>query len=139
MEQAHKPRTHHELFQQDIWWLDNRGEWHELATMDRSHRGNLLPFLRKNVRHYHASAYTSLIASVLMQIHDPSDGVWMMQDEAAGEYELQTPEEWLESTPLVVKLRALEVEATRLDELRRQLNNRTFLARRRIQRWLRAR
>lgn len=119
------------LMNQDTWWVDKRGRVHELATMDPRHRANLLPFLRRNAWHYNSQCWFEHMRYA--PTGHMSDGVADAMD--AIEFELGLdPEEWLERTPLMTKLREYEAERTLIDKIRTKVHNRTYPLRRRFYR-----
>lgn len=95
--------TFSEAVMQDKVWV--RGE--NLETMDRHHRANLIPFLRRSADTLHFACYEQLMCSELMGVENPSDGVFAAQIHAERPFD-QEPEDWLEQTPLMKKLIELE-------------------------------
>jgi hypothetical protein len=76
--------------------------------MDRHHRANLLPYLRRNAARLQAAAVQTYQSSLGL-VDDPGDGVWSAQQAIEAELELE-PEDWLERKPLVRKIVALEAD-----------------------------
>lgn len=99
-----------DLLDQDQVWVDARGNVHDLAAMDRHHRANLIPFLRRSASTLQRIAECRYMRSGLAMVDDPSDGVWAAQLDAEAQFEMPA-EDWLEAKPLMRKL--VELEAGR--------------------------
>lgn len=108
------------LDQDEVWVHGER-----LETMDRHHRANLIPFLRRNAEALQRAAEQDYYRSLLFLATDPSDGVADAQHAIEAEFEMPA-EDWLERRPLMRRL--VELEAGRPIEQRRltQLRNRIY-------------
>lgn len=96
-----------ELLNQDKVWIDRFERVHVLDEMDPKYRSNIIPFLRGNANALQRAAEAEYYGSALASVHDPSDGVADAMDEMEGSF-LAPAEEWLEQTPLMRRLVALE-------------------------------
>lgn len=84
------------ILEQDVHWVTGKA----LDEMDRHHRANLIPFLRRSALALHAA-------------------FWDIDEDPAGRVEA---EEWLEQTPLMRRL--VQLEAGRPIEERRETHER---------------
>lgn len=114
-----------DLLDQDQVWVDAQGNVHDLATMDRHHRANLIPFLRRSASTLQRIAEDRYWRSALAFVDDASDGVWGAQLDAEAQFEMPA-EDWLERKPLMRRL--VELEAGRSLGKRRMtaLRNRAY-------------
>jgi hypothetical protein len=126
LEMQPKPTTMYELFEQDVWWKDNDGNWQVIDLLDKYYRMNMLRFLRARATRYYFAAHRALLFSSLMMVEDPSDGVWMAQQSAEAPFIRFSPKEWVEHTALVRKLREVEENWTSLDEFNLKMENNSF-------------
>lgn len=94
-----------EILNQDKVWVDRNGMVYQLETMDPHYRSNLIPFLRGNARRLQEIAEDHFY-EITLGMGD-SDGV--ANALASMEASFEAPAEaWLERTPLMRKLVALE-------------------------------
>lgn len=98
------------LWQQDVW-LDKAGVVHRLDEMDPDHRANLIPFLRRSASEMHKIA---LVRAARRLADDALSGTsrWERGVNAElweGSLWL-TPEQFMESCPLMVRLKHLEAQ-----------------------------
>lgn len=99
-----------DLLHQTEIWIDVAGNRFELATMDRHHRANLIPFLRGN-------AQTLQRAAAFRHWRSP------VAAQHGGDAQFAMPaEDWLEQTPLMRRL--VELEAGRPIEDRKLTDDR---------------
>lgn len=80
------------ILDQDEVWVDGAGQSHRLEEMDRHHRANLIPFLRRSAVTLYIDA---LRRGVTFAGHDDREGQ-------------SIAESWLEQTPLMRRLVELE-------------------------------
>lgn len=98
------------VFEQDVYWVDIKGVPHLLEEMSEEYRINVIMFLRESVNYFYMEAVLRFAALIT------SDALLGRQSGELIAYELGTPtitdltpEQWLESTPLMRKLRLLTV------------------------------
>lgn len=96
------------VFEQNEWWVDRRGVGHRLVEMSEEYRRNVISHLLMFCPSYHAGmAMKEAIESYCALLEDEQP--WAAAARELGipmlfEVEAQT---WLESTPLMRRLRAL--------------------------------
>lgn len=95
------------ILMQDKIWVDRFGREYDLETMDPHYRSNLIPFLRGNAQVLQRHAEANYLGSSLAMVDDPSDGVFAAQMALEDLFEVPA-EVWLERTPLMRRLVALE-------------------------------
>lgn len=114
------------ILQQDEVWVTADGRELRLEEMDAGHRSNLIPFLRGNARTLQAAAREAFYATTPDPYFDDlSDGV--ANALARMEAYFDTPaEEWLEWTPLMRRLVALEQGIPYLTRMRWAAENKAY-------------
>lgn len=120
------PRNKYQLMYQDVWWVTADLRKLRIADMDPRHRDNLIPFLVRNERLYNMQAAMSAAAS--FRGHDSDAADWAFDQMLD---ELERPD-WLESTPLMRKLREYEAQRSELGKIRTRIHNKTYPIRRRL-------
>lgn len=95
------------VFDQATWWVDRAGRAHRVDEMSREYRENVVTHLLTHQDAYHAG---SVQRSLVQQLGDTLLGrvnVDALAEAlgAPGVHEL-TPQEWLEATPLMRRLRS---------------------------------
>jgi hypothetical protein len=99
------------VFSQDVWWVDRLGRPHRLEAMSLEYRRNVIAFLRKSVAQRWLDevcreALTALSDSLLGKVSFP-----VLARQAGFDLTADVdPATWLESTPLVRRLRQLTAE-----------------------------
>lgn len=119
-----------DLLDQDEIWIDKYGKQHDLETMNQHHRAMIVPFLRKRADRLHYLALQDYMYSGLGNVDNPSDGVWMAQLSTEAELDLPA-KEWLERTPLMIRLIELD-DRSKLDRMITVLRNKTWPIRKRL-------
>lgn len=92
------------VFDQDVYWVDRAGRPHVLAEMSLEYQANVIMFLREFADSYHAAqalrATAQFVGDTMLGL-PPVEGL-------DPEEIIDTPAlEWLESTPLLRRLRHL--------------------------------
>lgn len=98
------------VFDQDIYWVDVKGNPHLLEDMSDEYRMNVIMFLRDNMAYFGANAAIRMVSELLGNIYIAPAGYCDTEEtyRAAENFlAADTPEEWLESTPLMRRLRHL--------------------------------
>lgn len=95
------------VFDQDVWWVDRFGRPHLIAEMDAEYVESVISHLEERVVGFY---YDSMRRSLVQMLGDTLHGrvnadVVASAAGAPGMDEL-TPAQWLESTPLMRRLRA---------------------------------
>jgi hypothetical protein len=104
------------VFDQDVYWVDRRGVPHFLTEMSQGYRHAVVAFLQDNVDYYHTATIGRLAATIVgdLLLGDISPKLVAPAAEAPAVRTVTdlTPMEWLEGTPLMRRLRALEGRGT---------------------------
>ena len=96
------------LLGQDKIWVDRFGREYDIETMDPKYRSNLIPFLRGNANLLQTAAREFFYATTPDPFYDDvSDGVASALARMAASFDAPA-ETWLEQTPLMRRLVALE-------------------------------
>lgn len=96
------------VFDQDMYWVNIKGEPFLLQDMSEGYRGNVIAFLHVHVAYYHAhAAMREAVDSALSVAAGLPSGTLLARDLGIPIIAEMDPVEWLESTPLMRKLRAL--------------------------------
>jgi hypothetical protein len=96
------------VFDQDVWWVDRLGRPHRLEAMSQQYRRNVIAFLLKSVEQrwldeVSREALTAITDAILGKVSFP-----VLARQAGLDLTVDLdPETWLESTPLVRRLRQL--------------------------------
>lgn len=100
------------VFEQDVFWVNVRGEAFRLTEMDAGYRRNVIQFLLENVEYFHAeSALREALEATDAFVEGELTGsllAFLLGCPAIG---VLSPREWLESTPLMRRLRQLTPDA----------------------------
>lgn len=90
------------VFVQDRWWVDRAGVAHRIDEMPSTYRRNVLAFCRDMAGQYHSGAalaeFLELTVGEFAALRDLDVALVAETDPVA----------WLESTPLIRRLRAVE-------------------------------
>lgn len=100
------------VFEQDIYWVDRFGRPHVLTEMPEDYRQNVIAFLHDHVHGFHAGALLRSLALLVsdLMLHRPNGDLLAQSVGGAAVHEMN-PEEWLEATPLMRRLKALTAHA----------------------------
>jgi hypothetical protein len=99
------------VFDQAVWWVDRLGRPHRLEAMSMVYRCNVIAFLVKSVEQrwldeVSREALTAITDAILGKVSFP-----VLARQAGLDLTVDVdPETWLESTPLVRRLRRLTSE-----------------------------
>jgi hypothetical protein len=99
------------VFDQDVWWVDRLGRPHRLEAMSLEYRRNVIAFLLNSVEQrwldeVSREALTAITDAILGKVSFP-----VLARKAGLDLTVDVdPETWLESTPLVRRLRQLTAE-----------------------------
>jgi hypothetical protein len=97
------------VFEQDVYWVDIKGEPHMIEEMSSDYRINVIMFLRDNNDYFFHATFlrkaTEVVCSALEGETHSELFPWLVGGDTI--FDL-TPKEWLESTPLMRKLLRLE-------------------------------
>ena len=85
---------------QDRIWVDEHGTTHRLEEMEKSHQRNVIGFLAAQAAEWHLSAVTWLLVQRLAESLDP------IEIDRRALLLNSCPDDWMEATPLVRRLRA---------------------------------
>lgn len=96
------------VFEQDIYWIDITGAPHQLATMSESYRRNVISHLLEHAEHHHAGVVTRDALNVVIDgyLGRPNASLMLAELDQPTTKDLD-PSTWLESTPLMRRLRQL--------------------------------
>lgn len=96
------------VFEQDLYWVDRYGTPHRLEEMSDQYRRAVISFLLESAAHFH---FGQVLRAELGKLIDALDGT--PNGDALGEavgmlpVRAMEPQQWLESTPLMRRLRLL--------------------------------
>jgi hypothetical protein len=104
------------VFDQDVYWVDRRGVPHLLVELSLGYRHAVVAFLQDNVDYYYTATIGRLAATIVGDLL-PGDISSELVARAADAPAVRTvtnltPMDWLEGTPLMRRLRALEGRGT---------------------------
>jgi hypothetical protein len=96
------------VFEQDVWWVDRYGLEHLLSEMSDDYRRAVVWFCEDHIRYFWVEAVireqVTRVGSVLLGVGCAEEVVCEVGFGGVADCE---PEVWLESTPLMRKLRGL--------------------------------
>jgi hypothetical protein len=96
------------VFDQDVWWVDRLGRPHRLVEMSEEYVANVILHLEENARYFY---FGTMRRSFIQMLGDAYYGRVNgdVVAEALGAPTLSdvSPEQWLESTPLMRRLRRI--------------------------------
>ena len=97
------------VFEQDIYWVNVKGEAFLLEEMSSDYRCNVINFLLENCEYFHGwaalrSGIDALAAALRGEVHAEI----LTRELGLPTLDELDPHDWLESTPLMRRLRALE-------------------------------
>lgn len=96
------------VFDQDTYWVDVWGDPHRLDEMTDEYRRNVLAHCARNADHFHAAyAVKEAIEAVDDALNARTGAVAMTLDLGMPLVSELDPHAWLDSTPLIRRLRAL--------------------------------
>lgn len=96
------------VFDQDTYWVDITGTPHLLADMPDRYRRNVISHLRDNVLHHYSGAVTRDAIDMVLDLYTGRPNATLMLSELDQPTTADLdPHVWLESTPLMRRLRAL--------------------------------
>lgn len=96
------------VFEQDVYWVNVKGEPFLLEEMSDEYRWNVIVFLHRHVTYYHVNAAVRGAVTALGDVlRGKVNGDLLSQHFGAPAVTDLSPIEWLESTPLMRRLRAL--------------------------------
>jgi hypothetical protein len=101
------------LLQQETWWVPKDKDPIAITDMDPSWRQNTIAMLK---RHAAGLKFREELATLRSCPDDPSDGVMAAFDQMQDELDSMTPNQWIESRPLIkamVKLNRKAEKAAR--------------------------
>lgn len=100
------------VFEQDIYWVDIKGTPHLLEEMSEEYRINVIMFLRDGVNYFYTEAVLRFAATIACDaLLGRQSGELIAHDLGLPNITDLTPQEWLESTPLMRKLHQLTEQA----------------------------
>lgn len=102
------------VFDQDIYWVNIAGEAFLLVDMDETYRHNVIGFLLDNAEYFHVHAALREVSEAVHSIlggHVP--GSVLASELGGAATSSMEPQQWLEATPLMRKLRALTPDSSR--------------------------
>lgn len=96
------------VFDQDVYWVNIRGEGFRLEEMSAEYKSNVIAFLMENAEYFHAhaalrAAAETVVAAMEGKIH----AELILQELGMPRIDELDPLDWLEATPLMRRLRAL--------------------------------
>jgi hypothetical protein len=104
------------VFSQDTWWVDRLGRPHRLEAMSQDYRRNVLTFLLTSAEQRWLDEVTGeAITAVTDAIAGRASFAVMAHDAGAPRVADLDPHVWLESTPLIRRLRQLADSAPPVD------------------------
>lgn len=94
------------VFDQDTWWVDRTGTAHHIEDMSADYVANVIELLTEDV----AGFYTNTLMRESVQslgdtILGRTPGIDLVDELGVGSLAYTDPETWLESTPLMRRLR----------------------------------
>lgn len=96
------------VFEQDVYWVDRKGEPHLIVEMSDAYRANVIGFLRDHERFYYT---LTLMRSITTMLGETALGrvpaEVLLEDLGVPTLPDLEPDEWLESTPLMRALQRL--------------------------------
>lgn len=103
------------LTTQNRWWVDSKGQWHDVSRIDPEYRRNLIAYLARNARRVQRAYLRGRVMGILFGYRIPSysgDGpdpedLEQVLAEITAERDL-TAGRWLARQPLMRRLRYLE-------------------------------
>ncbi|WP_160010049.1 hypothetical protein [Nocardioides sp. AX2bis] len=95
------------VFDQDQWWVDRTGTPHLLQDMSVEYLGNVIEFLLEHRDGFYADTIRRWFVQSLgdQLLFDEPGGELLAAVAGGPDWDEVAPEEWLESTPLMRKLR----------------------------------
>lgn len=100
------------VFDQDIYWVNRLGEPFRLEEMTPEYRANVIKFLRESAAYFHIHAVIRTIADIAVDVElGRVHGELIARSLGFPTIADLTAEEWLEATPLMRRLRALNQQA----------------------------
>ena len=102
------------VFDQDTYWVNSDGEAFLLPDMDQVYRCNVIGFLHDHVDYFHLHAALRELAEATSSVlNGYIPGSVLASTLGAPSIASMTPQQWLESTPLMRKLRHLTPDSPR--------------------------
>jgi len=96
------------VFEQDVWWVDRNGVEHLISDMPDDYRRAVVWFLEDGREYYWREAQLrELVTIVGDSLLGRTGGDELVYGLGWGTVQQTTPESWLESTPLMRRLRKL--------------------------------
>jgi len=96
------------VFDQDIYWVNIAGKAFLIEEMSSDYRRNVIDFLRENCEYFHArAALRTGIEALILAFEGRVHGDILARDLGSPAIEDLDPLDWLESTPLMRKLKSL--------------------------------
>ena len=102
------------VFEQDVYWVNIKGEPFLLTEMSEEYRRNVISFLMEGAEYYHFGAVMRMLATLTgdaMLGRITYNGDVLAHSLGLPTVADLTADEWLESTPLMRRLRELTPEA----------------------------
>jgi hypothetical protein len=100
------------VFDQDVWWVDRLGQPHLLVEMGEEYIGNVVVHLEENATYfYHGTIRRNFIQMLGDAYYGRVSGDVAAEASGAPALSDVTPEAWLESTPLMRRLRSIAASA----------------------------
>lgn len=97
------------VFEQDTYWVNVKGEPFLLTEMDSAYRLNVIGFLYDHVEYFHMNAAMREAIGMALSLEEGNpDGALLAHVLGAPAIAELESKDWLESTPLMRKLKALE-------------------------------
>lgn len=94
------------VIEQDVWWVDIHGDPHLLAEMSPEYLSNVVGHLQVYVLQYFTDVLLKTAYEVIYDSRTGRPNAELLSRAAGGPRITDlTPEEWLESTPLMRELR----------------------------------
>lgn len=96
------------VFDQDVWWVDRNGDPHALEDMSPEYRWNVIAFLMERAEYCHVQAMLKMVVEVVLAERDGRIHPDLLVVGVGGATVADLDSvAWLETTPLMRKLRAL--------------------------------
>lgn len=97
------------VFDQDIYWVNVHGEAFVLSAMSGTYRRNVIAFLIRDAAYFHANAaLRSMVTAYTDALLGRVSGELLADELGVVRTIDLNPLEWLESTPLMRRLRSLD-------------------------------